>query len=89
MRKVTNSQNSIIFQKNNEIHTTATTRAFPLIKTSLEHTWLSNPIYTTLTDTSRIKSKKYLDKLYTHCITTLTQIQNKDIDGRRGLFFCN
>ena len=42
----------------------------------LEQAWLNNPIYTTLDEFSKIKSQKYLDKLYTHGITTLAQLQN-------------
>jgi hypothetical protein len=49
----------------------------PYKKIPLETTWRTNPIYATLPDHSKIQSQKYLDKLYTYGITTLTQILNK------------
>ena len=35
-------------------------------------------MYTNLTNDSKMKTQKYLDKLYIYGVTTITQIQNKD-----------
>ena len=64
-------------QREYKIHVTTKNKIFPIKKTPLETAWKNNPTYATLPDHSKIQSQKYLNKLYTYCITTLPQIQNK------------
>jgi hypothetical protein len=63
-------------KKEYEIHIATTNKAFPIKQTQLELTWKATPAYANLTETSKIQSQKFLDKLYTYGITTLLQIQN-------------
>jgi hypothetical protein len=44
----------------------------------LEQAWITNPNYDNLTEDSKAKTQKYLNKLYIHGITTLSQIQNPE-----------
>jgi hypothetical protein len=65
-----------LLKKEYEIHIATTNKAFSIKQTQLELTWKSTPAYANLTETSKIQSQKFLDKLYTYGITTLLQIQN-------------
>jgi len=60
-----------LLKREYEIHVTTTNSAFPLKKTPLEQIWVSQQTYTNLTDTAKLESHKYLDKLYTQGITTI------------------
>ena len=68
-----------LLKKEYEIHVTTAIRAFPIKKTPLEEAWKNNPTYANLTTESKELSQKYLDKFYMYGITTLPQIQNKDM----------
>ena len=65
-----------LLEREYEIHVKTAIRAFPIKITPLEKAWKTNPNYNTLTELSKSKTPKYLDKLYIYGITTLPQIQN-------------
>lgn len=79
MHKITHRLNIFfLLEQEYEIHTTTVNMAFPVKKTPLEQIWKTNPAYNNLLDTAKTKSQKYLDKLYTYGINTLTKIQNQE-----------
>ena len=65
-----------LLKKEYEIHIATANKAFSVKQTQLESTWKTAPQYASLTESDKLQTQKFLDKLYTYGITTLPQIQN-------------